>query len=340
MFENRQLLQGNMDSATQAKSGLHGPLIEVRLTRITPVARDTQLFEFAPTNGATLPPAEPGAHIDVHLPNGLTRQYSLAVPHAAPSAYVIGIKLDANGRGGSRYFFEQLENGQTLSISRPRNHFPLTETAAHTVLIAGGIGITPIWAMVQALRTRAATTRTTWELHYSCRSRADMAFADDLAGSKGAHFHFDDESAGRYLDLGAIVAAAPRDAHLYCCGPVPMLDAFHNAASSFPPEQIHSEYFSAKEAPSLEGGFVVVLAKSGKEFLVPHGKSILQTLRDGGLDLDSSCEEGICGVCEKTVVSGVPDHRDVILSDAEHAANKTMMICCSGSKSERLVLDM
>jgi tetrachlorobenzoquinone reductase len=142
------------------------------------------------------------------------------------------------------------------------------------------------------------------------------------------------------LNLAGVVAQAPQGSHFYCCGPTPMLEAFRAATAAIPAERIHFEYFSPKEEASKSGGFTVKLARSGQEFLVPPGKSILETLRDAGLSHDSSCEEGICGVCETAVISGIPDHRDAVLSDQEHAANKSMMICCSGCKTDLLVLDL
>src|SRR5262245_54579808 len=205
-------------------------LIEVRLTAIRPAARDINLYEFRPADGGLLPAAEPGAHVDLHLPNGLVRQYSLTVPDPAPQSYVLGIKRDAASRGGSRYIFEALHVGQLLRLSPPRNNFSLLENAAHVVLIAGGIGITPLWSMAQRLRS----VRRSWELHYSCRSRADMPFLEELQSEAAAHLHFDDECEGRLLDLRAIVAAAGDTAHFYCCGPSPMLKAFEQATASCP----------------------------------------------------------------------------------------------------------
>ena len=142
------------------------------------------------------------------------------------------------------------------------------------------------------------------------------------------------------LDIAATVGAAPANAHLYCCGPLPMLSAFESATAHLPRERVHVEYFAAKESPAAAGGFKVVLAKSGREVDVPSGKTILEALLDAGLDVPHSCMEGVCGTCEAAVLEGLPDHRDLVLNDAEHAANKTMMICCSGSKTDRLVLDL
>jgi tetrachlorobenzoquinone reductase len=311
-------------------------LIDVRLMSVRPAAEDTNLYELARPDRTPLPPSEPGAHIDLHLPNGLTRQYSLVMPDASPLSYTLGIKRDANSRGGSRYIFDEITIGQTLTISAPRNHFPLAAAAPHHVLIAGGIGITPIFAMIQKLRADGSA----FDLHYAGRSRSQLAFLDQLSDMSFVHIHCDDEHGGALLNLASVVAQAPLGSHFYCCGPTPMLEAFRAATAAIPAERIHFEYFSPKEEASKSGGFTVKLARSGQEILVPPGKSILETLRDAGLSHDSSCEEGICGVCETAVISGIPDHRDAVLSDQEHAANKSMMICCSGCKTDLLVLDL
>jgi ferredoxin-NADP reductase len=316
--------------------GTADAVIEVRLTQILYAARDTNIYSFRRLDGRELPAAEPGAHIDVHLPNGLVRQYSLIHAELRPESYTIGVKRDATGGGASQYLHDSLRVGTRLQISAPRNNFPLHEEAAHSVLIAGGIGITPIWSMVE----RLAQLDRSWELHYSCRNREDAALLDALETFANAHFNFDDENGGRFLDLGGIIARAPPATHFYCCGPKPMLSAFENITAGVPSEQVHVEYFTAKEAVAKEGGFVVALARSGKEFLIPHGKSILETLRAAGLDLSASCERGVCGTCETRVISGEPEHRDAILTAAERAANETMMICCSGSRGPRLVLDL
>jgi tetrachlorobenzoquinone reductase len=310
--------------------------IDVHVSSVRPVADDTNLYELARADGTSLPPAEAGAHIDLHLPNGMTRQYSLVIPDMNPSSYTLGIKRDVNSRGGSRYIFDEVKAGRALTISGPRNHFPLAAGAPHHVLIAGGIGITPIYAMTQKLSADGAA----FELYYAGRSRRQLAFRDELANAAFTHLHCDDEHGGALLDLTGAVAKAPHGSHFYCCGPTPMLEAFRAATVAIPPEQVHFEYFSPKEAVSNAGGFIVQLARSGQEVFIPPGHSILETLREAGLTLDSSCQEGICGVCETKVISGIPDHRDSVLSDLEHAANKSMMICCSGCKGDRLVLDL
>jgi ferredoxin-NADP reductase len=324
--------------AAAAKAADKAPdgLIDVRLIAIRYAARDTNLYELTPLDGQPLPAYQPGAHIDLHLPNGVVRQYSLTEARSNPVSYTVGVKRDPASRGGSRYVHDELRVGRSLKISAPRNNFALVENADHVVLFAGGIGITPIWCMVQRLEELGRS----WTLHYACRSRADMAFLSALEAMTGAQFHFDDESGGKFLDVGALVAAAPKDAHLYCCGPTPMLKAFETATANWPREQVHIEYFTPKQEAAKSGGFTVELARSGKEFVIPEGKSILQVLLDAGVDVDYSCELGICGACEQRVISGEPEHRDAILTEEEQASNTKVMICCAGCKSERLVLDL
>ncbi len=323
---------GNMSAEAAAPDGT----IEVRLTAVRYAARDTNLFDFQRPDGGPLPAYEPGAHADLLLPSGHTRSYSLTVDQPNPRIYTFGIKRDPASRGGSRYIHDELRVGQLLKISAPRNNFALKEDAGHTILLAGGIGITPIWCMVQRLEQ----LQRRWTLHYSCRSRADAAFIEPLEKMGGTRVHFDDEHAGKFLDIAAIVAAAPSDAHLYCCGPTPLLKAFEAATTQWPQAQIHIEYFTPRQEPARTGGFIVELARSGQEFFVPEGQSILEILLDEGVDVDYSCELGICGACEQRVISGLPEHRDSILTEEEQAENKRVMICCAGCKSERLVIDL
>jgi tetrachlorobenzoquinone reductase len=313
----------------------HGAL-QLRLTAIRFVARNTLVFELALPDGGPLPPAPPGAHIGLSLPNGLTRQYSLVRAGAALRRYEIGVKLDARSAGGSRYMHESLRVGTLLPVETPRNNFPLDESAACSVFFAGGIGITPIAGMLE----RLAEIGRPGTLFYACRNRDELAFLPELARSCEPELHVDDENGGRVFDITSRIAHAPRDAHLYCCGPAPMLAAFEAATASWPRGQVHVEYFTPRETAALTGRFVVVLKQSGREFPIPPGRSILHVLRDGGLTLASSCEEGVCAACETRVLEGVPDHRDSILSEPERQSNRTMMICCSGSKTPRLVLDL
>ena len=310
--------------------------IGVRLSAITYGARDINLYELTRPDGGVLPSFAPGAHIDVHLSNGLTRQYSLICCEPQPRRYVIGVKLDANSRGGSRHMHTELRVGHTLKISAPRNNFPLNEKAAHSVLIAGGIGITPIWCMWERLQAASSPA----QLYYSSRSRQDVIFFDKIMGTPGTLLHLDDENSGNVLNIGEILTAAPKGAHLYCCGPAPMLKAFESAAASWPADQVHIEYFTPQAVPAHEGGFVVELKRSGKELKIQPGQTILAALIAAGVDAPYSCEEGVCGACMTKVISGTPDHRDTVLTPTERAGNKKIMICCSGSKSDRLVLDL
>ena len=315
-------------------SASHAPM-NMRVTAIRYAADDINVYEIRRPDNALLPRAEPGAHIDVHMPSGLMRQYSLVTADGDERAYLIGIKRDRASRGGSRFMHEQLRVGQMLDIGGPRNNFPLCETAAHTVLIAGGIGITPIWCMAQ----RLMRLHRSFELHYACRERREAAFLDTLVSLPQATLHFDAEHAGGVLDIEAIVANAPAESHFYCCGPQPMLAGYEAATASVDSERVHIEYFAPRAAAACEGGFVVRLHRSGQEFDVPPGKTILQVLREAGVAVPYSCEEGICGACQVDVIEGTPEHRDSVLSEREQAAGDTMMICCSGARSGRLVID-
>jgi tetrachlorobenzoquinone reductase len=315
----------------------------VILTGIRRTARDTNLFTFERLDGDALPAAEAGAHIILQLPNKLVRQYSLVDPQRGPTSYTIGVKHIAHGRGGSSYLHNTMRVGDQLRLLPPRNHFPLNEDAKETVLFAGGIGITPIYAMIQRLRALGRT----YTLHYACRSRADMAFLKELsADPRFHHLHFDD-TAGAPLPVAGLVRAAGRDAHLYCCGPGPMLAAFEAAANDRAPETVHVEYFrpkaepaAAASAPAAAAGFTVELARSQRSLFIPAGASILAVLRAADVAVSYSCEMGVCGTCETKVLHGIPDHKDSILTASEQASNSKIMICCSGAKSDRLVLDL
>jgi ferredoxin-NADP reductase len=294
-------------------------------------------------DGSPLAPFTAGAHVDLMLPNGIRRSYSLCNPQGETHRYVVGVKKASPSRGASVYLHDQLRVGTEIDIAEPRNNFPLIETAPHSVLIAGGIGVTPIFGMLQ----RLAGIGASWELHYACRTRADGAFLNELQalGSRDVlrvRVNFDHEPGGKMLDLGAIVGAAPPQSHFYACGPAPMLAAFEAATAALAPEQRHIERFTAGEdvVRASDVGFEIVLARSNTRLQVPPGKPILDVLLDEGVEIAFSCMEGVCGSCEVAVLDGIPDHRDVILSAEERASNKTMLVCCSGAKSERLVLDI
>lgn len=314
--------------------------ILTRLHSITWAAQDIRLYELRSLI-APLPSYTAGAHIDVHLPQGLIRSYSLINPPGKRDRYIIAVSRDPVSRGGSRYIHDALRVGDIITISGPRNNFELSETATHSVFIAGGIGITPLWCMIQ----RMSEMRQSWQLCYSAGSVDRAAFLDEILAlgkitGRVVHTHFNDETGGRLLDLAEIVQSAALDAHLYCCGPLPMLEAFRAACDERPKANVHFEYFSAPVTGPPAGGFVVSLARSGKRVVVPKDKSILEALLEAGVDAPHSCREGICRSCETRVLAGIPDHRDVVLTDMDKESGQMMMICCSGSKSEELVLDL
>lgn len=317
--------------------------IEVAVTAVRALARGIGLWEFRRPDGALLPAFTAGAHIDLRLPNGLTRSYSLCnAPHET-HRYVVGVARDGASRGGSAFIHDHLKPGDRIEVSAPRNNFALVEDADHVLLVAGGIGITPLWCMIQRLERLGRS----WELHYAARSRADCAFLAALTALEATkpgriHFNFDDENGGRYLDLRSLVASRRAGTHLYCCGPTPMIAALVATAveAGVAASEVHVEYFTPPEQAAGAGGFTVVLKRSGRSFEVPQGKSILEILLDADIEVTFTCMEGTCGTCEVPVLEGIPDHRDVVLSAEQKAANRTMMVCCSGSRTSRLVLDL
>lgn len=311
---------------------------DMRLTAVYYGGDWTNLFELRPAFGGEVPAFTAGAHVDMHLPNGMTRQYSIASPETDRGRYLLGIKREQDGRGGSRYLHDALRVGELIRVSEPRNNFPLADRAAHSVFIAGGIGIAPIRCLVD----RAERLGLSWELHYAVRRRDQALFLDDLATLNGAlNLHVDNDHDGRPLDLAPIIGAAPEGAHLYCCGPAGMLDAYASLTRKWPAEQLHLERFAHPEPPAQTGErFVVELARSQRRVEVPADRSVLAALREAGIAVRASCEQGLCGACRTGVVAGQPAHRDVLLSELERAAGREMMICCSRSLSPVLVLDL
>lgn len=303
-------------------------------------AQDVLLVELRPAVGGALPGYLAGAHVDLHLPGGLVRSYSLVdAPAAAPRRWRIAVQLEAAGRGGSREVHRRLRVGDVLDVAGPRNAFPLVEDGAPSVLVAGGIGITPVWCMAQRLAAMGAT----WRLHYAVRSRARAAFLEKIEALAGTrlHLHVDAEQGGRPLDIAAVVQAAPPEAHLYCCGPAPMLAAFRAAGAGRDPARLHTESFAPEAPAAREGGFEVALDRAGRTIAVAQGQTILDALLDAGVEVAFSCMEGMCGSCRVGVLGGVPEHRDTVLSAAERAGGKVMMVCCSGTRDGgRLVLDL
>lgn len=291
-------------------------------------------------DGQDLPAFEAGAHIDVHLPNGMVRSYSLLNDSRERHRYVLGVLKDANSRGGSKAVHEQLRIGMRLDISAPRNHFALDESAEHTVLLAGGIGVTPILCMAQRLHALGKP----FEVLYFARTRQSAAFVDALqALGCPLHLHFDDAQGGP-PDMKALLAARQLpNTHYYACGPAPMLDAFESHCQTLGYTNAHIERFAAvavAAASDAKQSYSVELKRSGKVIDITPGMSLLAALQAANAKVMTSCEEGICGSCETRVLEGIPDHRDSVLSPDEQASHKTMMVCVSGCKSDRLVLDL
>ena len=304
-------------------------------------ADDIVGIELRPVDGVAFPAFTAGAHIDLHLPNGLVRSYSLLNTPGETHRYVVAVLKDKASRGGSRCVHQDLRVGMTLPISAPRNNFQLHEDAGHSVLVAGGIGVTPILGMARRLKALGKP----FELLYFARSRASAAFIAELeALGVPAYWHFDDER-GAPPDLKALLGRRPVEAgtHYYACGPAVMLDAFEAVCAELGHTNAHIERFSAVEVAAssdAQAVYTVDLQRSGKTFTITPEKSLLNTLLDAGIDVPFSCSEGICGTCETKVVSGIPDHRDSVLSAKEKATNKSMMVCVSGCKSSALVLDL
>ena len=312
-----------------------------RLLGIDRGAVDIAVLTFETTGGTALPAAAPGAHVDLHLPGGMVRQYSLLTPLCTPSRLVVAVKRQAEGRGGSRALHDALKAGDVVEVSAPRNHFPLDPNAAHPVLLAGGIGITPLYAMYEQLRASGRPV----QLHYWCRSAAHALFHDRLIDAPGVCLHFsNDKQAGPWKSLSSVLEDLPAGADVYCCGPQTMLSEASTLIAARPGVSLHLEHFhpAATTAPAAdeETRFEVALARSGKTFEVRPGQTILEVLIDASVDVAYSCEEGVCGACETKLLEGVPIHRDVVHSVADHERRGTVMICCAGSRSKRLVLDL
>ena len=300
-------------------------------------------IEFRPTDsGDEFPLFEPGSHVDLHLPNGLVRSYSLCNSASDRDRYVVGVLNDRKSRGGSRYVHEHLRVGQVIEMSVPRNNFRLHEDAPRSVLVSGGIGVTPIFCMLQQLATLGRPV----EVVYCARNRKEAAFIsaiESLIDKSRITWHFDEEE-GQPPDLAKLLADRGTETHYYCCGPTPMLDAFEKTCERLGYPNAHIERFATVpiEAASKSHGFEVVCEKSGKLVAVPPGKSVLDALIDAGLNPDHSCKEGVCGACETPVLGfdGELDHQDGILTKMERQASKSMMLCVSRCSGKRLILDI
>ncbi len=311
--------------------------LAVTVVRKTLEAEGIASFELARADGAPLPPFSAGSHVDVQVPGGLTRQYSLCNDSLEQHRYRIAVLRDRASRGGSVAMHDAVREGDLLHISEPRNHFPL-QHAARSLLFAGGIGVTPLLCMAQRLAAIAAD----FELHYCTRSPGRTAFAQEITASAFAgrvHFHFDDGPPGQKLQVDPLLATPEPGAHLYVCGPAGFIAHVVGSAKArgWPAEQIHLEYFAA--APQDNSGdqaFEVKLASTGKSYPVAAGQSVVQSLREHGIEIMTSCEQGVCGTC----ITRVLDHRDMYFTEEERALNDQFTPCCSRSRSASLVLDL
>ncbi|MFI6090266.1 PDR/VanB family oxidoreductase [Streptomyces sp. NPDC051218] len=300
--------------------------------RMTWEADGVLSVELTHPDGKPLPAWTPGAHLDLHA-GGHVRQYSLCGDPRDTSAYRIGVLNEASSRGGSRHVHTALRPGQSVTVSEPRNHFAL-EDAPGYLFIAGGIGITPLLAMAREAARRGAE----WRMVYGGRNRGSMAFTDDIAALGGDLTLVPQDELG-HIDLSATLSDLPERTLVYCCGPEPLLAA---VAAVAPADRLRVERFTAPVAERTgdESAFEVECRRSGVTLSVGEDTSVLQAAEAAGLSVNSSCQEGICGSCETRVLDGTPDHRDFLLSEAEHAANASMMICVSRCASGRLVLDL
>lgn len=317
-----------------------GPKTELRVTvaRKWQTADDIVAFRLEALRGQ-LPTFQPGAHLDLLLPNGMSRQYSIINGPGETDHYTIGVKLEPDSRGGSECLHGIVRLGDTLAISAPRNNFPLRRDAVKTLLIAGGIGITPMLAMAQVLKAQGLD----FELHCFARSEAHIAFKEILnALGDSVVRHIGLDGAATQSALRELLSGYAFAHHMYVCGPGPMLEAARAIAfeEGWPDAAVHFEYFKNTREIDDSSTFEVALARSALTFKVPAGRSILEVLRDNGIEAPSSCEQGACGTCLATVIEGEPDHQDVYLSEAEKAANNSIVTCVSRAKSKRLVLDI
>jgi vanillate O-demethylase ferredoxin subunit len=318
------------------------PALSVRVHRIADEAQDIRSFELVDPRGAALPPFSAGAHIDVHLPNGLVRQYSLCNDPRETHRYLIGVLREAGGRGGSAALHDAVRQGDALPIGLPRNHFPLSHDARRSLLLAGGIGITPLLSMAE----RLSATGAEFELHYAVRSRARAAFLDRIAAAPFAQrvrLHVDDGPPEQRLRLEALIdAQAQGDTHLYVCGPNGFIDATLGAArkAGWAESRLHVEFFGAPPPGPATGDrpFELRIASTGRVVPVAAGQSAAEALRQAGIDIPLSCEQGICGTCVVGVLDGEPEHRDLFMTAEEHARNDCFTPCCSRARTACLTL--
>lgn len=291
-------------------------------------------------SGGELPGWAPGAHLELALPNGVIRHYSLCGDPADRHTFTVAVLNEVSGRGGSRFLHEELRVGSLLVVRAVRNNFAFVPTE-RMEFIAGGIGITPLLPMIRA----AEAAGVDWRLWYGGRSRSGMAFLSDLERFDDHRVRLYPQDELGFIDIAAALANPSEDASVYCCGPEPLLDAVGRACESWPDGALRIERFAASDEMKAllaepGGPFEVTIASSGTTVVVEPGESIMDALEHASLSLPFSCREGICGSCETGVLEGVAEHRDAVLTDAEREEGKTMMICVSRAKTARLVLDL
>ncbi|MBU9206003.1 MULTISPECIES: PDR/VanB family oxidoreductase [Burkholderia cepacia complex] len=303
------------------------------------IARDIWRFELADPQRALLPPFEAGAHLTVVVPNGARRSYSLCNDSQERDRYVIAVKRDNQGRGGSISFVDDTAEGDVVDVSLPRNAFPLDEGATSFILVAGGIGITPILSMARQLRAEGLRP---FKLYYLARDPEGTAFLDELGSDdwrSDVKIHHDHGDPSKAFDFWPVFERPKSGAHVYCCGPQALMDTVRDMTGHWPSGTVHFESFGAGHANAHENTpFTVRLARSGTSFDVPANRSILDVLRDANVRVPSSCESGTCGSCRTGLCSGDADHRDLVLRDDEKASQ--IIVCVSRAKSAELVLDL
>ncbi|MEU8798366.1 PDR/VanB family oxidoreductase [Spirillospora sp. NPDC048819] len=310
--------------------------VRLRVTDKTPVADGVVTLTLARPDGRRLPDWTPGSHVDLVLPGGLTRQYSLCGDRWDARSYRVGVLRERDGRGGSAFVHDELREGDAVGIGGPRNNFRLAP-AERYLFIAGGIGITPLLPMI----VQAELLGIEWRLLYGGRTRSSMAFLDELRPYGGKVAVMPEDEHG-LLDLDAWLPDPSAGTKVYCCGPGGLLDAVERRCAAWPAGHLRTERFvaAARALGTADGAFEVELRRSGRTLSVDRNQSLLQALGDAGVPVLSSCRQGLCGTCETTVLGGVPDHRDSLLDDAERAAGDCMFVCVSRAAGERLVLDL
>ena len=313
-----------------------GSTLAVRLQSIEYGARNINLYRFRDPNGGPLPPVEPGAHIDLHINDGVVRSYSLINASTAGDEYVIGVLSNVNGRGGSKAWHAESQVGKLYDISFPRNNFALASHDGRAYLFAGGIGVTPIISMYRHLKALGQSPR----LFYWARFPEDLLFAEELKDDPDAALYLTDVPGAVWPAIADVVADVPSGADLYCCGPAPMLDQFAAATSDRPLHQVHTERFAGAPIEASKAEFSVTLARQGRILTVRPGETILGVCLNAGVDVSYSCEEGICGACEVKVLVGKVAHKDSVRTPEEHDQLGTMMICCSTPVAGDLTLDV